>query len=463
MLDECGLSAYHLRVLAGLNFLSIGHNTAAALLIDGHISCAISEERLNRDKHSSDFPWKSIASCLSFGGLKADDIDCVAFGWNYERFIRELYLERALHDLNQFKYLIRDNDKLSGFLQFGDELRERLNFKNQFRYYNHHHCHIAYSFRTCGFNEANVIRLDGAGEKETGVLGHYSRDGLREVCTYDFPNSLGSAYAALTHYLGFKHHCGEGIIMGLASYGKPQTVIPNKGRSYIDVFREILPADDKGNYQVNYDWLVLGLMKEKWVTEKFKELFGPVREVGSTMTQHHMNIAAALQLRLEEIVIAMAKQLHDTHPCPNLALTGGVALNCVMNSRIESFGFYKNIYIPPAPADNGVAVGACLECYRELAPSIAHEITFTQGMIGLGPSYSQERCRNAFIEAGLTAKEPSDLAAVGAEFLKQGKIIGWFEVRSEFGPRALGHRSILTRPYPAEMKDIRNSRVKFRE
>lgn len=447
-----------------MNILGIctgGHDSSAALLVDGEIACAITEERLDRIKHSRAFPWKSIEACLKKANLKISDIDSIALGWNFKRFIKELYLKPAIEDINHFQYLKRDAEKLSEFLNYENKLREGLSFEGPINHHDHHKCHIAYSFHTSGFDESNIMSLDGYGEKETTLIGHAKGKEFNLIGSTNFPDSLGLAYAALTYYLGFKHHCDEGIVMGLASYGNPESKMPESSDTYLDVFRDIIKSDEEANFKINFEWLTLGLMKGKWVTEKFKETFGPVRVPDSDLTEHHMNIASAIQRRTEEVACELAKKLHKISPSDNLCLSGGVALNCVMNTKIHKLGIYKNTYIPSAPADNGNAIGACI--LDHLNSGDTSKIKSMQRKIGLGPEYSEEEINSAIKQAGVTATKCDDYLDKVAQFLNDGKIIGWYQGRSEFGPRALGNRSILTRPFPVAMKDTLNARVKFRE
>lgn len=250
--------------------------------------------------------------------------------------------------------------------------------------------------------------------------------------------------------------------MGLASYGDPHATIPGQEETYLEFFRRMLPSDGKGAYSVNLDYFALGLMRGKWVNEPLLKALGPVRAAGGPMTKHHENIAAGLQLRLEEIVLEMARALRTKTKCDSLCLTGGVALNCVMNTKLAEQAGYREVYVSPAPGDNGLAIGATILGRQQLTGRV-ETIGAPDNMIGLGPLYSEQSCAQALQKHGLAAQAPSDLLAQVAKHLHDGKIVGWFDGRSEFGPRALGHRSILTRPYPAEMKDYVNARVKFRE
>ena len=438
-----------------------GHDSSAALIVNGEVVCAISEERLDRVKHSRSFPWLSIQACMDHAGLSIHDIDCLALGWNFERFIKELYLKPALDDMQHFEYLARDAEKLNSFLGYEELLRDRLGFKGDVKHCNHHDCHTAYAFHTSDFEEANLLSMDGYGEIETTLLGHATRVETTVFNTQSFPNSLGLTYAALTYYLGFIHHCDEGIVMGLASYGDPSAIIPGAAHSYADVFNHIIQSDGAGGFQVSDEWLTLGLMRGEWVKPRFIETFGPVRLPGSELTDHHMNIAAALQQRVEDIGCELARYLKSVSPSRNLCLSGGLALNCVMNTRIQELGIYDEVYIPSAPADNGNAIGAAILAYLERHPT--DKIKSLTFQIGFGPEYDDRAIAAAAQQSGVKVTRPENLLSEVADWLHRGYIVGYFCGRSEFGPRALGNRSILTRPAPSEMKDILNSRVKFRE
>lgn len=442
----------------GLNAGS--HDTGAALVADGALVCAVEEERLNRQKHTKVFPWNSLQGCLDTAGIGIQDLDGIAFGWDFPRFLRDLYLRPLMDDLSGLPFLARDLPKLQEFLAFPELIRERTGYRGPILHYGHHDCHLAYTHQTSGYEEANLLSLDGYGDDGTTVLASGGPAGIRVHQRYAFPNSLGLAYSALTWWLGFKHHCDEGIVMGLASYGRPQASIPGGSGTYLEAFREIIRHEPGEPYAISGDWLAVGHVRNTWVTPRFLAAFGPPRVPDSELTQHHMDMSAGLQARLEEVALDLAWQLHALHPCDRLCVTGGVALNCVMNAALLERGPYKEVYAPPSPGDAGIPAGAALMAFLDHEPGRRLR---PQSLIGLGPMYPEEALLEALGEAGLKVDRRENLVADVADLLAQGCMVGWYEGRSEFGPRALGHRSILCRPYPAEMKDILNAKVKFRE
>jgi carbamoyltransferase len=299
------------------------------------------------------------------------------------------------------------------------------------------------------------------GEIDTGLIGG-GVDG--EITVYDksnqYPDSLGLIYSAVTFYLGWKHHCDEGIIMGLAPFGDYNAVIPGTGRTYLSVFDEIIQETGKYSYKIDLSWIAYHQERDKWVSDKFKALLGPKRDWHDPLTAHHKNIAAALQKRLETVVLAQLRLARKEFGFNKLALSGGVCLNCSMNGKVEAARIFDEIYVQPASGDNGVCIGACKLAHKEMTGSLKPE---KEHNAYLGSRFTNDEIEETLKKSGVKHAKSDDIFTLTAQKLAEGKIVGWFQGAAEFGPRALGNRSILVKPWPADMRDYLNKRVKFRE
>ena len=438
-----------------------GHDTAAALMSGGKWVAACEEERYSREKHSRAFPNGAIADCLKIGGLGVGDLSAIAFTLDPYRYIQETYLRPGLEDRQRIRNVVSDIGRIEHFLATEERIRAETGFEGPVHLNTHHLCHLASTYYPSGFDEALLVSIDGLGEIESGFLG-VGRGGEIEVVdsTNRYPDSLGLLYSAITFYLGWRHHCDEGIIMGLAPYGDPMATIPGAGRSYYSVFEEIVQETGPYSYTISRDWISYHEVRDKWVSDRFYDTLGPRRDADGEVLEHHKNVAAALQRRLEEVVLAQLARAREEFGLSRLCLSGGVALNCSMNGKIESSGMFDEIFVQPASGDSGTALGACCLSAKTLGhtprPSKWHDFY-------LGSRFSDEEIESAFEEAGLPVQRANDIHARTAQELSNGKIVGWFQGGAEFGPRALGNRSILCRPYPQGMRDHLNARVKFRE
>ena len=274
-----------------------------------------------------------------------------------------------------------------------------------------------------------------------------------------WPNSLGLLYAAITDYLGWKYNSDEGIVMGLASYGDDTQTVKSIGKTYREIFKEII-IPDEFNYKINRTWVAFHEVRSKWVSDKFVNTFGPRREFDGPIEDYHKHIACALQNRLEEIILDQLKKCKEKFNLKKLCFAGGIALNCSLNGKILQSGLFDEIFVPPASGDNGTAIGACYLSSKLHSPDL--EFNRLDNYYK-GSSFSNEEIKTALEFHNVKFSEPKNFSKYVAIKLKEQKIIGWFQEGAEFGPRALGNRSILTAPFPKEMKDILNSRVKFRE
>jgi len=447
-------------IILGLNFG--GHDTAAALMIDGALAAACEQERFSRDKHSRRFPVEAAYECLRLAKVSPDEVGEIAFGFDPDYHIREAYLRPALEDDERLSFLMRDIHRVKEKYLTEEQIKKHLAFCEKVKFYNHHECHLASTYYPSGFAEALVASFDGVGEIESGVFALGSSQEVEIIHRGNrYPDSLGLLYSAVTDFLGWRHHCDEGIVMGLATYGDANQSLLDFDLSYAELFRKIVARTEGVDYQIDRSWITFHKERDTWTSPKFRKYLGAKRGSDEEITQHHKNVAAGLQGRLEEIVIEQLHLLQSEYKVDRLCLSGGVALNCSLNGKIEQSGLFEKIFVQPASGDAGIAIGACYLANRSAAKNIKNPSYSANAY--LGSEYSDEEIRQAFAKRRLDVNKGGDVFEWTAKQLGDGKIIGWFQGRAEFGPRALGNRSILTRPYPAEMKDYLNQRVKFRE
>jgi carbamoyltransferase len=450
-----GLSAYY-------------HDSAAALLEDGRILAAAQEERFTRRKHDASFPRHAIASCLEVAGLELGDVDCVAFYdkpfLKFERLL-ETYVAFAPRGFRSFRMAIPlwlreklfQKDLLAKELQkyTGDkDWAERLLFSE------HHLSHAASAFYPSPFDEAVVLTMDGVGEWTTTSVAIGRGAQLEIVRELHFPHSLGLLYSAFTYYTGFRVNSGEYKLMGLAPYGEP--------RYRALILERLMDLKPDGTFRLNMDFFdyCTGLTM---TNRRFDALFGgPPRREGEPLEQRHMDLAASVQAVTEEVVLRLTRSLAAEFGLPNLCLAGGVALNCVANGKVVRDGAFENVWVQPAAGDAGGALGAAL-----IATHLHHgrpreaPVGKRDAMGGsyLGPAFDDEEIARRLTAAGarFTALPEHALLERTIDALEEGCAVGWFQGRMEFGPRALGGRSILGDPRSPEMQRTLNLRVKYRE
>ena len=435
-----------------------GHDSSAALGVNGEILAACEQERYNKIKHSKEFPLEAINDCLKISGKKLKDIDEIAINQDYYEMVKKIYLEPALKEKNRLKFIIDDIDRIKVYDEIKNIVRTKLNFKKKVGEYRHHYCHLTSAYYPSGFKKALVVSYDGIGENESGMAGIGNNGKINIIDTGpNYPHSLGLIYSALTYYLGWKHHSDEGIIMGLAPYGNPHSI--HKGKSFINHFRSIILKKKNYDYEINKDWISYHLQRDTWVSDKFIKTFGKPRKERSKIKQIHKNIAAALQLRLEEIVIGKLRYYQKKYKIDNLAISGGVGLNCSLNGKIEKSKIFKKIFIQPASGDSGTAIGAVYAAF-EKKKKIKIKERFNSY---LGSKFTTNEVKKILIKKKISFSSPKNIYDEVAHHISNGEIVACFQNGAEFGPRALGNRSILCKPYPAKMKDHLNLRVKFRE
>jgi carbamoyltransferase len=439
-----------------------GHDTSAALLIDGKLVAACEQERFDLVKHSRAFPTEAIDECMNISDVSWKDIDEISVGFDHIDMIRKVYLQPALEDTDRLDFLIKDIERIKTLHRMEAIIREETGFDGPVNLFRHHKSHLASAYYPSGFEDALLLSYDGMGEIETGMIGR-GIGGKIEILDDNvwYPHSLGLFYSAITYFLGWKHHSDEGIIMGLAPFGDYDARIPDDGRTYLEVFEEIIEVTGSYSYEINLDWIAYHQMRDTWVSEQFKTTFGEKRESDDPILSHHKNIAAALQKRLEDVVLGQLSIARDEFGLSKLCFSGGVGLNCSLNGKIAASGLFDEIFVQPASGDAGVSIGSALLAEADrpgstLKPEKNHNYY-------LGSRPSQDDLKSAVENSGHSYEIPDDLSATTAEYLSEGLIVGWFQDQAEFGPRALGNRSILCRPYPEEQRDHINSRVKFRE
>ena len=448
--------------ILGINIAS--HDTSAALIVDGKLICAFEEERFNKQKHTKAFPINSIKECLKVSKNNINSIDYIAVSTNPLRQIRKFWLEGAIKHDYRLKMMLDEKNIIQSYFDIENSIRKQLNYKNKIKYFNHHLNHLSSCFYPSNFKKALVVSYDGVGEGETGYFSIGSNKKIKVIHKNNlFPNSLGLLYAAVTHFLGWRYNSDEGIVMGLASYGNPYAKVPKINKTYIQVFREIISYTKNLNINLNTDWITFHKERDTWLSPKFLKVFGKKKKYESRLTQHHKNIAAALQLRLEEIVINQLKYLKGKYKLSKLCLAGGVALNCSMNGKIVKSKIFDEVFVQPASGDAGLAIGAAINCSLEFQPK--KKLVFETNCY-LGSRYSNFKIKkaiNKYKNKIKIVKNKKDIFDFATNELIQKKIIGWFQGAAEFGPRALGNRSILASPNPEQIKDHINKNVKFRE
>ena len=443
------------------------HDSAAAIIIDGKIIAAAQEERFTRKKHDSGYPFNAIEFVLNFSELKLHQVDYIVFYekpfLKFERLL-ETYTAFAPRGFKSFSMSmpIWLREKLFQKTMLFKELKNHdksFSDVNKIYFSEHHFSHAASAFYPSPFKNSAVLTLDGVGEWATTTLAKGSGEKLEILKEIHFPHSIGLLYSAFTYYTGFKVNSGEYKVMGLAPYGEP------KFKSLI--FNKLIDLKEDGTFRLNMEYFdyATGL---KMINEKFFKLFGesarnPDRD---SITQFHMDVASSIQSVTEEIVLRLAKSIAKEHGNKNLCMSGGVALNCVANGKILKEKIFENIWIQPAAGDAGGALGAALALWYKELKNQRFESTKDQ-MQGsyLGPSFSDDEIEKDLVNLGVKYNKFSyeDLLEITAKELSQKKTIGWFQGRMEFGPRALGARSIIADPRSEKMQKILNLKVKFRE
>ena len=439
------------------------HDSAAALLKDGHVVAAVEEERFSRKKFDDDFPKMAIEWCLKEADITPSQIESVAF---YDKpilkFERLLDNYIALAPRGLFSFLDTIPKWLHKRLWIKSEIKNALKgFKGEIIFPEHHMSHAAHTFYTSSFEDAAILTVDGVGEWSTTSFGFAKNNSIKLTHDVRWPHSLGLFYSAFTYFLGFQVNEGEYKLMGLASYGKP--------RFYETILNNLIDVKDDGS--IHLDMSYFAFTYDKVMTnEKFAKLFEiDPRKRDQKTEQIHFDIGASAQRVLEDILLKMAVHVHDETRMKNLCLGGGVALNGVANFRILKEGPFDNVHIPPSPGDAGSAVG-CAQYLYYIYHNNSRRIEKDQSEVisenvYVGPSYDNDEIKSFLDKKNIRYEQldSENLLSRTARLIAEGNIVGWYQGKMEWGPRALGCRSILADPRKAEMKDILNEKIKHRE
>ena len=436
------------------------HDSAACLVKDGEILSAAQEERFTRKKHDHNFPQKAIEFCLKDAGITADQLDLVAFYdkpfLKFERLL-ETYLTYAPVGIKSFIKAMPLWIKEKMWMK--EMIKDKLGYSGKIIFPEHHESHAASAFYPSPYNKAAILTMDGVGEWTTTSYGIGDGNDIQLLADIKFPHSLGLLYSALTYYTGFKVNSGEYKVMGLAPYGEP------KYKQLI--YDHLIDVKDDGSFRMNMDYFnyCQGLTM---TNEKFNKLFGgPPRVAETKLTQKEMDIARSLQEVTEEIVLKLSNHVYKETGLKNLCLAGGVALNCVANGRLLREGPFENIWIQPAAGDAGGALGAALIGWYKYhnKPRTADEKNDSQKGSYLGPKFSEDEIQSFIKLKKLSVKKYGDdeLIETVANLIDSEKVIGWFDGKMEFGPRALGSRTIIGDARSPKMQATMNIKIKFRE
>lgn len=446
-----------------MNILGISafyHDSAACLVVDGKIVAAAQEERFTRKKHDPEFPKNAASYCLRSQGLTIDDIDYVAFYdkplLKFERLL-ETYLATAPQGFTSYAKALPL--WLKHKLWIPDTIKSELGYDGEVLFTEHHQSHAGSAFYPSPYQDAAILTIDGVGEWTTNSLGVGHGNKFSIIREIKFPHSIGLLYSAFTYFTGFKVNSGEYKVMGLAPYGEPKYVK--------QIYDNLIDLKDDGSYHLNLKYFnyMSGL---SMTNDKFGALFdGPRRKPEGALTQREMDLAASIQVVVEECMLRQARFLHKETGLDNLCMAGGVALNCVGNGKLLRAGPFKNIWIQPAAGDAGGALGAALCVWYGYLNNtrLTDEKTDFQKASLLGPEFSDDETIAQLAQFGAVYKRVSkdEVASITADILAQEKIVGWFQGRMEFGPRALGNRSIIGDPRSASMQATMNLKIKFRE
>ncbi len=427
------------------------HEASAVLIQDRAILAAAEEERFTRKKFDSNFPEQAIAFCLKRAGIGINDVAAIGYAFSPRRKAHR----KALHILRHFPRSLNLLGTRGGLLakmnSIESEVRQKLGYTGPVHRFNHHLCHAASAFWVSPFEDSAILAVDGCGDWEATWWGVGHGTQIEELGALDWPLSLGHVYAAFTEYLGFQPFSDEYRVMGMAPYGKAVLM-----KEMAKIFQ---PSPE--GYTIDFSYFNFPTGHFPRFGPKIVETFGPaLTRSEDQFAEHYRNVAASLQAQVEEVICHLARLVTTNAGSRKICLAGGVAMNCVANGRLISENIVDDLYVPPCASDAGAALGAAFFAQMKTGRTLRRTVLDTAL---LGPDYTDEEISCALREKGLTAERMDNPSHRAAELLSQGKVIGWFQGRMEFGQRALGARSILADPRKAEMKDIINAKVKFRE
>lgn len=438
-------------------------DSAASLIKNGEPIAAAEEERFSRKKHHSGFPYKAIEYCLDYAGITLKDVEHVGHYWKpwilrhkAMQAVKAAFVSGDMFRARADRGIAQVSDSYLGMFRHPKRLREHFGPSDfKFHFLEHHPCHAASAFFVSPFESAAILTWDGTGEDTTTLFSKGKGNKIEVLKRIKLPHSLGQFYSAVTNYIGFDMFAGdEWKVMGLAAYGKPK---------YYDFFSEkVLTTNGSGDFRFDIRVLDHHLAKHYKFPEAITRELGPGRKKGEELTEQHWDIACSAQKVLEDTAIYLVKKIKDMTGEENLCMAGGVAFNSVMNGRIFHETPFKNFYVQPAAGDAGCSLGAALMVWHQ---KLGNPRKFVMDHSYWGPKFSNEECRAALDEAGLKYETLPDeeLLPKLAKMISDGAIIGWFQGRMEWGPRALGARSFLADPRRSDMREILNHKVKLRE
>ncbi len=445
-----------------LGLSSYSHEAGCALVKDGVIRVILEEERFNREKHTWKFPRNAIAACLDYEGITINDIDHFTFFWVPFRevygnlvhvlkyFPRSLNLLKAPSGSEDLSFFSRVKLMNNAGTRIQDEFQ--LAKAPKVHFVEHHLCHAASAFYVSPFKEAAILTIDGRGESTSTMMSVGQGKKITKVKEIKTPHSLGHLYASVTDYLGFRPFFDEWKVMGLSAYGKD---------TYVKDFEDITRFTERGEYRLNLKYFKFHTHGQAaWVSDLFLKKFGPKRDYHDEYEQKHFDIAYALQKIVEKTGVYLARYLESVTGMPNLCMTGGVVLNCLMNKRIVEETDFKHYFIQPIANDAGTGLGSALYYYHHV---LEHPRDYLFDTAYWGVAYANDEIEKVLRAKGVTYRRSENIAKDTARHIADGKIVGWFQGRMEAGPRALGNRSITVNPTRADMKDRLNARVKKRE
>ncbi|MBD3379553.1 MAG: hypothetical protein GF408_03720 [Candidatus Omnitrophica bacterium] len=439
-----------------MNLLGIScfyHDSAASLLKDGKIAAAVQEERFSREKNTSAFPINAVNYCVQAGGISFEDLDAVVFHEKpFLKFARVVSEHIRSYPFSFTNFMRTMPHWLSDRLSLPIILEKEIGYTGKIFFVKHHLSHAAAAFLASPFDEAAIMTVDGVGEWATATVGKGAGGKVEIFGELRYPDSLGLLYTAVTSYLGFEANGGEGKVMGLAGYGEPV---------YLDKFREIVKIAEDGSFKLDESYFGFN-RASRMFSRKFLRTFGPARRREREIEKRHEDIAASLQIFLEEVLLKMAVFVRNKTGCRRLCAAGGVFLNCVANARILAEAGFEDIFVQPASGDSGGALGAALYADNVL---YGEPRRYEMEHAYLGPEFSRSEIYRALVNNDIAYEElpEEEIIRRTAAALSEGKIAGWFRGRTELGPRALGNRSILADPTDPAMKDILNRKIKHRE
>jgi carbamoyltransferase len=471
-----GINAYH-------------GDAAAAIIRDGQLIAAAEEERFNRRKHCAGFPTEAVRFCLAEAEASLEDVEHIGISRDPSAHLHKKILyaaTRAAKNIGSFGSGRQSSESRGGHGFLGavterlanaakvrdlkEDLARTLNLpktKLRARFHNveHHHAHLASSFYVSPFERAALLSIDGFGDFISTMWGEGRGNSIEVLGQVEYPHSTGILYTATTQFLGFPHYGDEGKVMGLAPYGEPR---------YMEEFRDLIRTEEDGRFRLNLDYFrhhaegvemtwddgspVIGRI----FSDEYAKRFGPAREPGAPLTDRERDIAASLQARLEEVGFHILNHLHEKTGLTDLGLSGGVAYNSVMNGKILLNTPFRRVFVQPAAGDSGTAIGVCYQIYNNV---LNRPRTFVMEGAYTGPEFTDEEIRAELEKSGLAFEtyDEREVTRRAAQDIADGAVMGWFQGRMEFGPRALGNRSIVVDPRRPDMKEILNDRIKKRE